>query len=207
MVRWSAATREKSQIASGFPRRVRRSSVCSYTCASILCVLSTCFFVLPSDTLKLFTESNQQSAIIQCDNVTIVLVWSYVGILLSFAHLSRRLRQRNWVKVQGGYQGCGEINEVKFCRLPHSPSAHRWRLRVSAQVPSVVAWVVRNWQAIFKHAVYMPRLPYITNLSSPNPAVRAYTPCITEKAWKATVIDGVIELFPCTVTRGAITSN
>lgn len=53
----------------------------------------------------------------------------------------------------------------------------------------------------------MPRLPYITNLSSPNPAVRAYTPRITEKAWKATVIDGVIELFPCTVTRGAITSN
>lgn len=60
--------------------------------------------------------------------------------------------------------------------------------------------------AHFKHAVYMPHLPYITNLSS---LTRWYVHILPyhREGWKATVIDVMIELFPCTVTRGAITSN
>lgn len=60
--------------------------------------------------------------------------------------------------------------------------------------------------AHFEHAVYMPHLPYITNLSSLTQRYVHILPYHRE-GWKATVIDGMIELFPFTVTRGAITSN
>jgi len=60
--------------------------------------------------------------------------------------------------------------------------------------------------AHFKHAVCMPHLGNITNLSSLTRQFVHILPYHRE-GWKATVIDGMIELFPCTVTRGAITSN
>lgn len=102
-------------------------------------------------------------------------------------------------------QHCEEINEVKSNIVSASVC-----LQVAAAHFCTGAFGICvihfKLAAHFKHAVYMPRPPYITNLSS---LTRRYVHILPHhrEGWKATVIDGMIELFPCTVTRGAITSN
>lgn len=77
-----------------------------------------------------------------------------------------------------------EINEVESNALPPRPTGSAWLRRPGLN---------RGAPSLYK--------PFIRS----NLAVRACAP--VSEGWKATVIDGVIELFPGAVTRGAITPN
>lgn len=103
------------------------------------------------------------------------------------------------MKVHRSGSTVGERNEVKSNIVRSRPTGSGRTGAFSGRIHFKLA-------AHFKHAVYTPHLAYMTNLSSRTRRYVRILPYHTG-GWKATVIDGVIELFPRTVTRGAITSN
>lgn len=199
-------TREITNRIGGFILNIWHCSARPYTRACIFCGISLiCFFFCPV-TMKAFhwiKSTAWDNSVWQCSNCVSAILCGDISIIYTY------LMKAAWVKLGESSRQlqtrwcCWGINEVKSNIVSLCLQVAAAHFSTGAFSSRVIHFKLADH---FKHAVYMPHLPYITNLSS---LTRRYVHILPyhRVGWKATVIDGMIELFPCTVTRGAITSN